>query len=55
MEAVKALTGDGLFIGQSKEFFALPNQLAQQGTGLACPGSLTLALAFGEERGRARL
>jgi len=30
MGAVKALTDDGLFIGQSKEFFALLNQLAQQ-------------------------
>jgi hypothetical protein len=30
MGAVKALTHDGLFIGQSKEFFALLNQLAQQ-------------------------
>jgi len=30
MGAVKALTNDGLFIGQSKEFFALLNQLAQQ-------------------------
>jgi hypothetical protein len=30
MAAVKALTDDGLFIGQSKEFFALLQQLAQQ-------------------------
>ena len=30
MGAVKALTADGLFIGQSKEFFALLKQLAQQ-------------------------
>jgi hypothetical protein len=30
MGAVKALTDDGLFIGQSKEFFALLNQLAQE-------------------------
>ncbi len=30
MGAVKALTDDGLFIGQSKEFFALLNQLAEQ-------------------------
>jgi Ferritin-like domain len=30
MGAVKALTDDGLFIGQSKEFFALLHQLAQQ-------------------------
>ena len=30
MGAVKALTDDGLFIGQSKEFFAVLNQLAQQ-------------------------
>jgi hypothetical protein len=30
MGAVKALTDDGLFIGQSKEFFALLQQLAQQ-------------------------
>ena len=30
MGAVKALTDDDLFIGQSKEFFALLNQLAQQ-------------------------
>ena len=30
MGAVKALTGDGLFIGQPKEFFTLLNQLAQQ-------------------------
>lgn len=30
MGAVKALTDDGLFIGQSKEFFALLTQLAQQ-------------------------
>jgi hypothetical protein len=30
MGAVKALTDDGLFIGQSKEFFALLKQLAQQ-------------------------
>ncbi len=30
MGAVKALTDDGLFIGQSKEFFGLLNQLAQE-------------------------
>jgi len=30
MGAVKALTADGLFIGQSKEFFAVLTQLAQQ-------------------------
>jgi hypothetical protein len=30
MGAVKALTDDGLFIGQSKEFFAALNQLAEQ-------------------------
>ncbi|HET9918215.1 MAG TPA: ferritin-like domain-containing protein [Ktedonobacteraceae bacterium] len=30
MGAVKALTADGLFIGQSKEFFAALNHLAQQ-------------------------
>jgi hypothetical protein len=30
MGAVKALTDDGLFIGQSSAFFALLNQLAQQ-------------------------
>ena len=30
MGAVKALTDDGLFIGQSKEFFAVLNQLALQ-------------------------
>ena len=30
MGAVKALTADGLFIGQSKEFFAILTQLAQQ-------------------------
>src|SRR5437588_9234145 len=30
MGAVKALTADGLFIGQSKEFFAVLNQLAEQ-------------------------
>jgi hypothetical protein len=30
MGAVKALTDDGLFIGQSKEFFALLHQLAQE-------------------------
>jgi hypothetical protein len=30
MGAVKALTDDGLFIGQSKEFFALLHDLAQQ-------------------------
>ncbi len=30
MGAVKALTDDGLFIGQSKEFFALLTQLAQE-------------------------
>src|SRR5437588_6742537 len=30
MGAVKALTADGLFIGQSKEFFAVLNELAVQ-------------------------
>ncbi|HJT56359.1 MAG TPA: hypothetical protein VJ761_07690, partial [Ktedonobacteraceae bacterium] len=30
MGAVKALTDDGLFIGQSREFFNLLHQLAQQ-------------------------
>jgi hypothetical protein len=30
MGALKALTADGLFIGQSKEFFAVLNQLAAQ-------------------------
>ncbi len=30
MGAVKALTDDGLFIGQSKEFFSILNQLAEQ-------------------------
>jgi hypothetical protein len=30
MGAVKALTDDGLFIGQSREFFAVLHQLAQQ-------------------------
>jgi Ferritin-like domain len=30
MGAVKALTADGLFIGQSKEFFAVLNKLAEQ-------------------------
>jgi len=30
MGAVKGLTGDGLFIGQSKEFFALLSKLAEE-------------------------
>ena len=30
MGAAKALTDDGLFIGQSKEFFAVLNELAVQ-------------------------
>jgi hypothetical protein len=31
MGAVKALTAHGLFIGQSKEFFAALRKLAEQG------------------------
>ncbi len=30
MGALMSLTGDGLFIGQSKEFFQLLTQLAQE-------------------------